>query len=577
MAVNADRFQDSNPKTCVVLGGRGFIGKSLVLQLLKLGNWIVRIADSTHSLNLHHSESLLAEALSSSRASYFHLDLTDKHRIAKVLEGSSVVFYFDVDSSNNGDHFCSLYKLIVQGAKNVIIACRESKVKRLIYNSSADVVFDRDKPLAYPWKVDNMLIDLKAQAEALILNANDIDGVLTCSLRSSNVFGPGDSELVPFFLKLARYGFTKFIIGTGDNLTDFTFSENVAHAHICAEEALNFQTVSVAGKAFFITNLEPMKFWKFLSLLLEGLGYRRPFIKLPANLVQYVLSVLKWLYEKSGPGYFNYPLLVHFIQLALHTRTFNCSAAQKYIAYAPIVSLEEGVTLTIESFSHLAKDSSFSRCCDRSKADKLLGSGKVADILLWRNEKASFTCFLGLVFLFYWFFLSGSTFISSAARLLLFATLLLCGHGFLPSKLFGFSIQRVPGSNFKISDTAVKDSVTITLHLWNKGFQNIKGLAQGDDWSIFFKVAGFLYLLKLFLSKLLTTLIGVGLVFAFMVFFVYEQYESEIDGLVDILITISKEFMVYLMRNLPVSVSRLLHYGDNFQHYQGPECGKDLR
>lgn len=138
MAVDADRFQDSNPKTCVVLGGRGFIGKSLVLQLLKLGNWIVRIADSTHSIQLHHSESLLAEALSSSRASYVHLDLTDKHRIAKgnrsidaiffrssfnsltmsfcaVLEGSSVVFYLDVDSSNNGDDFCSSYKLIVQG------------------------------------------------------------------------------------------------------------------------------------------------------------------------------------------------------------------------------------------------------------------------------------------------------------------------------------------------------------------------------------------------------------------------------------------------------------------------------
>lgn len=60
-------------------------------------------------------------------------------------------------------------------------------------------------------QVDNMLIDLKAQAEALILNANDIDGVLTCSLRPSNVFGPGDTEFVPQFLKLARYGFAKVL------------------------------------------------------------------------------------------------------------------------------------------------------------------------------------------------------------------------------------------------------------------------------------------------------------------------------------------------------------------------------
>lgn len=44
----------------------------------------------------------------------------------------------------------------------------------------------------------------------------------------------------------------QFIIGTGDNRSDFTFYENVAHAHICAEEALNFQTVSVAGKVYLL-------------------------------------------------------------------------------------------------------------------------------------------------------------------------------------------------------------------------------------------------------------------------------------------------------------------------------------
>ncbi|XP_027356647.1 3beta-hydroxysteroid-dehydrogenase/decarboxylase isoform X2 [Abrus precatorius] len=581
-----DRFTDLNPKTCVVLGGRGFLGRSLVLRLLKLGNWIVRVADSAQSIQLHESEALLAQALSSARASYFHLDLRDKRRIEKVLEGSSVVFYMDV-AGIDVNNFYTCYKLIFQGAKNVISACRECRVKRLIYNSSADVVFDGlhdihdgDESLAYPAKTDNMLSDLKAQAEALILSANDIDGVLTCSLRPSNVFGPGDTEFVPYFLKLARYGFAKFIIGTGDNLSDFTFSENVTHAHICAEKALNFQTVSVAGKAFFITNLEPMKFWEFLVLLLDGLGYQRPFIKLPANLVQYILSVLKWLHEKLGPRYFSYPLLVNFFQLASYTRTFKCMAAQKDIGYLPTVSLEEGVTLTIESFSHLARDSSFTRCCsstEQSKADKLLGGGKVADILLWRDEKKSFIYFLVLILLFYWFSLSGRTFISSAATLLLLATSVLCGYGFLPSKLFGFSVQRMPMSYFEISDTVVKGSVANTAYLWNKGFQKIRGLAQGDDWSTFVKIAAFLYLLKLILSRLLTTLIGIGLVFAFMAFFVYEQYESEIDGLVDMLFSCLKEFMIYLMRISPVSVSRFLHYLDYFQRYEGPRKVKDLR
>lgn len=49
---------------------------------------------------------------------------------------------------------------LVSGVKNVINACQECKVKRMVYNSSADVVFDGsndivdgDESLPYPWKV----------------------------------------------------------------------------------------------------------------------------------------------------------------------------------------------------------------------------------------------------------------------------------------------------------------------------------------------------------------------------------------------------------------------------------------
>ncbi|GLT50769.1 hypothetical protein SLA2020_242310 [Shorea laevis] len=94
------------------------------------------------------------------------------------------------------------------------------------------------------------MIDLKAQAEALIVFANNIDGLLTCALRPSNVFGPGNAQLVPLLVNFAKCGLAKFTIGTGENMSDFTFSENVAHAHICAAEALDCRVVSVAGKMF---------------------------------------------------------------------------------------------------------------------------------------------------------------------------------------------------------------------------------------------------------------------------------------------------------------------------------------
>lgn len=54
-----------------------------------------------------------------------------------------------------------------------------------------------------------MFIDLKAQAEALILVANNVDGLLTCSLRPSYVFGPGDKQLLPMVVKMAKSWWAK--------------------------------------------------------------------------------------------------------------------------------------------------------------------------------------------------------------------------------------------------------------------------------------------------------------------------------------------------------------------------------
>lgn len=56
---------------------------------------------------------------------------------------------------------------------------------------------------------DDPLLDLKAQAEAMVLCANDIDGLLTCAIRPCNVFGPGDAVFLPILVNYAKSGFAK--------------------------------------------------------------------------------------------------------------------------------------------------------------------------------------------------------------------------------------------------------------------------------------------------------------------------------------------------------------------------------
>ncbi|KAL0729501.1 hypothetical protein Bca4012_025594 [Brassica carinata] len=100
--------------TCVVLNGRGFVGRSLVSRLLRLGNWTVRVADSFQTLNLDESDSVLLDALSSGRASYHCVDLSFGSWMLALTEGSYVVFYMGgADDLHSHDYFYC-YKVLVQ-------------------------------------------------------------------------------------------------------------------------------------------------------------------------------------------------------------------------------------------------------------------------------------------------------------------------------------------------------------------------------------------------------------------------------------------------------------------------------
>ncbi|CAI9265681.1 unnamed protein product [Lactuca saligna] len=569
-------IDDDQSKTCVVLGGRSFIGRCLVVRLLKLGNWIVRVADSAQTLQLDPSESKhdspLNRALSTGRASYAHVDVRHKSTIIKAIEGSEVVFYMDDDIDSCNHDFYVGYSIIVQGAKNVINACRRCKVHRLIYNSTTDVVIDKSRDicsgnetLLYSSKFKNLYSELKAQAEAFVLLANDIDGgLLTCSLRPSNVFGPGDKLLLPSLIEVAKSGWAKFIIGSDQTISDFTYVENVAHALICAEAALSSRMLIVSGKVFFITNFEPAKSWQFALCMLEGLGYYRPIIKLPGVVVRMIVFLIKWMHSNMNSRNLKNVSVYNTVQLMSHTTTYNCSAAERHIDYSPIVSLDDGIALTVKSFSHLAKDLPSTRLGDlieQSKVEELLGGGQVADILLWRNEKRSFLWFVGVSFVYYWFCVCERMMISSTAELLLLMIVVVSGYAKLSPTVYGCarlspkvsvcSIWRTIPC-FEVSETCMRSCVRSMVKIWNGVGDVARSLAQGNDWALFSKVVLSIYLFKLLLVNSFPTSMGVGLGFLFSLLFVYEQYDVEMDGLVGVLCEMMRQCVVSVTSRIPV-------------------------
>ncbi|XP_014499775.1 3beta-hydroxysteroid-dehydrogenase/decarboxylase [Vigna radiata var. radiata] len=531
-------------KWCVVTGGRGFAARHLVEMLIRHNEYSVRIADLEDSIVLEPAEQLglLGQALHSGRAQYVSLDLRNKAQVLKALEGVEVVFHMAAPNSSINNYQLH-YSVNVQGTKNVIDACVEQKVKRLIYTSSPSVVFDGvhgihngDETMPYTPSPNDHYSATKAEGETLVIKANGTNGLLTCCIRPSSIFGPGDRLLVPTLVDTARKGKSKFLIGDGNNIYDFTYVGNVAHAHICAERALASEgpvSEKAAGEAYFITNMEPMKFWEFVSVVLDSLGYERPRIKIPSVVILPIAHLVEWIYRLLGPYGMPVPQLTPSrIRLVTCSRTFDCSKAKDRLGYAPIVKMQEGLKRTIESYAHLkAENQPKTKREGPSKASKYLGSGRVADTLLWKDKKQTLITLFVFIAIYFNFIASENTIISALTKLLLFASIFLFIHGILPAKMLGYTVEKMPKSWFHLSEDRSHKFALSVASSWNIAVNVLKSLAEGNDWVLLLKVVLSLFILSFLGAFSLQNLYTIGVTFAFIAFYVYEQKEEDIDGI----------------------------------------------
>ncbi|XAR68541.1 3-beta-hydroxysteroid-4-alpha-carboxylate 3-dehydrogenase (decarboxylating) [Bertholletia excelsa] len=537
---------EGEERWCVVTGGRGFAARYLVQMLIRYDMFSVRIVDSGLSINLDTSEDsgILGEALRSGRARYVSADLRDKSQVLKALHGAEVVFHMAAPDSSINSYELH-HSISVKGTKNVTDACIELNVKRLVYTSSPSVVFDGvleiingDESLPYPAKHNDSYAATKAEGEVIVIKANGINGLLTCCIRPSGIFGPGD-KFVPSLVSAARAGILKFLVGKGNNMYDFTFVENVAHAHICAERALaSGKAVAerAAGQSYFITNLEPIKFWEFVSLILEGLGYERPIIKVPVFVIMPIVYLVEWTYKLLAKYGMKAPQLTPpRVRLLSCSRTFKCSKAIDRLGYTPIILLEEGLRMTIESYLHLRADQH--KKDGPSKASLLLGGGRAADILLWRDERQTLATIIILLAIYVNFIAAGYSLISAIAKLLLGASIFLFLNGILPEKILGYTIEKIRVSNFCLSEEKSHQVALSMASSWNSAASSMKSLCKGNDWSLFLKVILSLLTLILLGAVSPQNFFVIGLPIVFIAFAVYEKKEEQIDCLVSRIIS----------------------------------------
>ncbi|KAI8913533.1 3-beta hydroxysteroid dehydrogenase/isomerase family-domain-containing protein [Gorgonomyces haynaldii] len=246
------------------------------------------------------------------------------------------------------------FKVNVEGTHNIIAACKRNNVQKLVFTSSCGVIYNgqdlinADETTPYCKVHMDAYNETKAIAEEAVLKANG-DGLYTCSIRPSGIFGPHDAQGSLAIVEAAERGQYKVKIGANQNLFDVTYVDNAAHCHILAADKLGVDEL-VGGQAFIVTNDQPVFFWDYPSALLDGLGYKgiqRTTIPLSVGFaLAYMVDAFVAL---LSPFVVLHPTLTAFrIKVVSGTRYFNINKAKTILGYKPIVPYEEAIRRTVE-------------------------------------------------------------------------------------------------------------------------------------------------------------------------------------------------------------------------------------
>ena len=320
---------------CVVTGGGGFVGSALCRRLSELGHKVTALGRRPYA-------SLVAEGI---RTQVHDLSppTSDTQKVAdsaillrQTFAGADCVFHTAAHVKMWGPR-ATFERGNIQATQNVIAACRQAGVGRLVFTSSPSVIASGEslcgvsESQPYPRHYSAFYPLTKALAEQDVLKAHGTT-LRTLALRPHLIFGPGDTNLVPTILARARAG-RLVQVGDGTNRVDLTFIDDCVTAHVLAAEAL-INRPSAGGRAYFISQGTPVRLWDWIARVLELHALppvrRRLSVKTAKRTAWVIESIWRGLRLRSDP-----PLTTFLVEEMSTDHYFDISAARKELGFAP--------------------------------------------------------------------------------------------------------------------------------------------------------------------------------------------------------------------------------------------------
>jgi len=229
---------------CLVTGGAGTIGSTIVDQLVDAGAAEVIVLDNF----VRGRRENLATALASGKVQVTEGDIRDRQLVANVMAGVDVLFHqAAIRITQCATDPRLAVEVLVDGTYEVVEAAADAGVRKVVAASSASVYgLATEFPTAedhHPYANDTLYGAAKTFNEGLLRSFHAMRGLDYVALRYFNVYGPRMdiyglyTEVLIRWMERLAAGQPPLILGDGQQTMDFVYTEDIARANLLAAEA----------------------------------------------------------------------------------------------------------------------------------------------------------------------------------------------------------------------------------------------------------------------------------------------------------------------------------------------------
>lgn len=287
-----ERTMNLQSARILLIGGAGNIG-SHVAELLAARGAELTIFDNFVRGKEEHLSGIAG------RYRLLRGDVREREAVAGAVQGHEYVFHLAAAWLLEClEHPRLSLDVNVVGTFNVLEACRDAKVRRLVFSSSASVFGDPSYvPVdeKHPFNTNTAYGASKVCGEQYCELFHRRYGLACVALRYFNVYGPRQdikgafTQILPKWADAIEKGEPITIYGDGEQSMDMVFVGDVARSNLCAlESAVPFGCYNIGSGVETSVN-------RLSEILMELMGRKVPVKHIPQdlNLVRRRLSATK--------------------------------------------------------------------------------------------------------------------------------------------------------------------------------------------------------------------------------------------------------------------------------------------